>query len=232
MSDNWKRSRTIDAGQQLLMAERIRTEAASRGEISKTALADEIEIGVRKKLAHGVVQVGAGSELVPQETASHPRTALRDTVSNPDYVAADASRYRLDLAHQAGCLELALDAADTANAENNLEKMLLHQLAAAHALAMKVAGRAAVHSAHAAQDRYGAGSRDFHAVEAARAANASARVMEAFQRGLLTLERLRSGGQQVVTVQHVQVNEGGQAVVAGTVSGGGSTRRKRLGGQT
>jgi len=51
--------------------------------------------------------------------------------------------------------------------------------------------------------------------------------MSTFQQGLLTLQRLRTGGQQVVTVQHVQVNEGGQAVVAGSVEGGARKRKTR-----
>ena len=54
-------------------------------------------------------------------------------------------------------------------------------------------------------------------------------MMTAFQQGLLTLQRLRTGGQQVVTVQHVQVNEGGQAVVAGKVRTGSSLRNVRGG---
>ena len=61
-------------------------------------------------------------------------------------------------------------------------------------------------------------------IEAARMAREAARMFEASQRGMLTLERLRHGGQQVVTVQHVTVGEGGQAVVAGTVTRG--DRRK------
>jgi hypothetical protein len=38
-----------------------------------------------------------------------------------------------------------------------------------------------------------------------------------YQDGLVTLQRWRTGGRQEVVVQHVQVNEGGQAVVAGTI---------------
>jgi len=47
-----------------------------------------------------------------------------------------------------------------------------------------------------------------------------------FQQGIITVQRMRSGGQQVVTVQHVQVNEGGQAIVAGKVKGGGARKLK------
>jgi len=55
-----------------------------------------------------------------------------------------------------------------------------------------------------------------------------------FQSGMLALQRLRSGGQQVVTVQYVQVEDGGQAVVAGQVGrghpGGGRGRPVKNGG--
>ena len=39
------------------------------------------------------------------------------------------------------------------------------------------------------------------------------------------LKRYRTGGEQKVTVEHVTVNAGGQAIV-GQVSGGGSGRTK------
>ncbi|MGH8507869.1 MAG: hypothetical protein ACREVH_04025 [Gammaproteobacteria bacterium] len=58
------------------------------------------------------------------------------------------------------------------------------------------------------------------AAESARLVHASARLMRSYQEGLLTLQRLRSGGQQTVIVQHVNVANGGQAVVAGEVEGG------------
>src|SRR5215207_10019624 len=57
---------------------------------------------------------------------------LRNTVEHPHYVTADAGRDRLDLASKAGMLELALDTVETIQAENSLEKMLAHQLAAAY----------------------------------------------------------------------------------------------------
>jgi hypothetical protein len=46
-------------------------------------------------------------------------------------------------------------------------------------------------------------------------------MMKAYQEGLLTLGRMRTGGRQVVTVRHVQVSDGGQAIVAGAVSNSG-----------
>ena len=53
-------------------------------------------------------------------------------------MTVDASRDRLELANQAGCLEEALDAAETIDAQNSLEKMLAHQLAASHRSSMKM----------------------------------------------------------------------------------------------
>ena len=52
----------------------------------------------------------------------------------------------------------------------------------------------------------------------ARLSNAAARMMRIFQEGLLTLQKIRTGGKQTVVVQHVQVSEGGQAVIAGSMA--------------
>ena len=54
--------------------------------------------------------------------------------------------------------------------------------------------------------------------------NASARMMESFQHGLLTIAKVRSGGQQTVVVQHVNVGDGGRAMVAGQVKLRGKRR--------
>jgi hypothetical protein len=63
-----------------------------------------------------------------------------------------------------------------------------------------------------------------YATEASRVANASAKMMDAFQKGTLALHKLRTGGKQVVTVQHVNVSDGGQAVVTGGINQGASDR--------
>ena len=64
-------------------------------------------------------------------------------------------------------------------------------------------------------------------VEAGRMLNASGRMMDAYQHGLLTLAKIRSGGQQTVVVQHVNVGDGGQAMVAGEVKLREKGRAKR-----
>jgi len=50
--------------------------------------------------------------------------------------------------------------------------------------------------------------------------NAAGRMMQVFQEGLLTLQKLKTGGKQTMVVQHVQVSDGGQAVIAGSVKSG------------
>jgi hypothetical protein len=60
-----------------------------------------------------------------------------------------------------------------------------------------------------------------------RLLNASARMMESFQHGMLTIAKVRSGGQQTVVVQHVNVGDGGQAVVAGQVKVRGKRRGEK-----
>jgi len=64
--------------------------------------------------------------------------------------------------------------------------------------------------------------------EAIQITAAMARMMDSFQRGVLVLERLRKGGQQVVVVQHVNVSGDAKAVAAGSVEGGlpGGTKRE------
>jgi len=79
-------------------------------------------------------------------------------------------------------------------------------MAAIHRAAMKLIAR----------------SLDMHEepIEMARLSNAAARAMQVYQEGILTLQKLRTGGKQTVVVQHVQVSEGGQAVIAGSMAPG------------
>jgi hypothetical protein len=54
-------------------------------------------------------------------------------------LAAAASVARLDLVADAGALSVGVDAAETIQASNSLEKMLAHQMGVAHTMAMKFA---------------------------------------------------------------------------------------------
>jgi len=146
-----------------------------------------------------------------------------NTVEKPNYLTEEASRDRLELTSEAKCMLLALDAAETIQAKNSLEKMLAHQMSAAHKLAMKFARNALEHSSDSRSNIYR--QQEFHSVEAARAANASARMMDSFQKGYLALAKVRSGGKQTVIVQHVNVKDGGQAVVTGAYKTRGSDEK-------
>ena len=112
-------------------------------------------------------------------------------------------------------VEYALDLAETVQARNSAEKLLCGQLAAAHHTAMKLLAKSlAVGNLNHPEMRG-------DTIEACRLTNAAARLMSTFQEGLLTLGKLRTGGKQVVVVQHVHVTDGGQAVVAGEMTTGG-----------
>ena len=113
---------------------------------------------------------------------------------------------------------MALDASDTIDPKNSLEKMLAHQMAVLHRQMMRLSTRM--------EDLSIVRSEGFQQrnVEVCRLAGTVARLALAYQSGFLALQRARSGGHQVVTVQHVHVGDGGQAVVAakiGSKGGGG-----------
>jgi hypothetical protein len=224
------------AGQKVLGASRIRAQAeVEKGAWPKSwtvasdrARADRLEEDAA--LVPIQTEAGAGGELVTVlagEMSSH----YRNTVNDPSYVTAGASHDRLELAHEANVLEMGLDVAETVQASNSLEMMLSHQLAAAHRSSMKLDAQLN-HQIGRMNGVISDKDLALRNVEVARLANSTARMMGAFQQGLLTLQRLKSGGRQVVTVQHVTVADGGQAVVAGQVTRGPKRRRgkKRKGG--
>ena len=97
---------------------------------------------------------------------------------------------------------------------------MAHQLAAAHKLSMTFAGKAQQLIEEGGIGLYPRPPK--YAVEASRVANAAAKMMDAFQKGTLALHKLRTGGKQVVTVQHVNVSDGGQAIVTGGLGARGS----------
>jgi hypothetical protein len=216
----------VDPETALLGAARIRDEAAAAGE--PAAAATRYEERGRELLDEQDARVGPGHELTKIWTGS--RGVLKDTLEKPDALTASASVRRMDLAHEAKALALGLDLAETIGARNSMEAMLAHQLAAVHRGSMKLMVQldretetlaVAVDAAH----------KEATNVRVARLVNATSRMMTTFQQGMLTLDRIRNGGRQIVHVEHhsaVQVNEGGQAIVAGQV--GGTRRRKSRGG--
>ena len=150
----------------------------------------------------------AKSKEVTQAREAIPPQAERflyETLTVPDLAAVEASFDRTQLLTEQGAnvASMALDAVNTIQAENSLEKMLAHQLAAAHKATMEMIGSVVPHSRDAAIQN--------------RRLNAAARCMTAYQQGLLTLRKLRLGGHQRISVQHIQVSNGGQAIVGDIV---------------
>lgn len=185
----------------------------SRVESAEAAELDAVAGLAIDSLTHGRVVAGAGEAVLS-------KSGFADTLRAPtDMLAIDASQKRLELAEEAGCLELGIDAAATIGARDSLEKALAHQLAGAHRLGMQMMAQAAQ-----LLERFDGTGHVALSVESARMATCASKLMLAFQGGMATIARLRSGGQQVVTVQHVNVS-GGQAVVAGQVKAR-SKRRK------
>jgi hypothetical protein len=199
----------------VLLAARMRVGARYSGAADDLRLADEWEAQARtKQLPSTRSEIGAGGELIDRENRCDPTV---DTVAHPDYVTAEASRDRLQLANQAGSLGLALDAADTIQAQDSLEKMLVHQMAVLHYGMMRATARMNEElDAAGVIDPIDPNKREAANVRACRLAGAISRMSATYQEALLTLQRKRTGGKQHVTVKHihqqVNVTEGGQAV--------------------
>lgn len=181
--------------------------AAKRPESLNESVSNQMEEALAKKEARTLLQP---PEALVAACGEAIRTDFRldylvDTLQNPNMVNIIASEHRLDLAACVGSrvAESAVDAAESAQAENSLEKMLCHQMAAMHRAGMKLVASSL--------------NTSLPPVEMARLSNAAARMMQVYQEAFLALHKIRTGGKQTVVVQHVQVSEGGQAVIAGSV---------------
>jgi hypothetical protein len=209
------------ASDYVLAAAGMRVTARYSGAADDLRLADEMLAQARtKQLPSTRTEIGAGGELIDIENR-WDAVGVVDTVADPDYVTASASRERLELASEAGSLSFALDAAETIQARDSLEKMLVHQMAVLHRGMMRAAIRMNEEISRLNEQLYhlDEGKREAANVRACRLAGAISRMSATYQQGLLTLQRKRTGGNQQVTVKHihqqVNVTQGGQAVVAG-----------------
>ena len=132
--------------------------------------------------------------------ASTNPECLKEPLTIPDLAAVEASLDRSRLLLQSGTnvAAMALDAANSIQARNSLEKMLAHQMAAAHKLVMEQVGQVC----------YEQNARDH-----TKRLNAAARCVAVYQQGLLALHKVRQNGQQRIMVQYVNVSNVGQAVI-------------------
>jgi hypothetical protein len=179
---------------------------------------DQLAIELSIPVASPTVSAG---EVVPEESGTAKNSFLRSTLKSPDSAAVDASAARTDLLLQDNLdiAALGVDAAHSIDADNSLEKMLVHQMAAAHRVSMELMGKA---SGLLNQPSYEPLEIESRHILASKLFNSAIRMMNSYQQGLLALNKLRNGGKQTVTVQHVSVGSGGQAVIGNVSSKGGS----------
>jgi hypothetical protein len=140
------------------------------------------------------LQAGLGGEIIPPMKDCLP--GLESVLQMPDLLDLEASVQRSSLIERAGVLELGIETAKDTRAQGSVQKMISHQMAAAHKRAMNLLAE----------------SQETKDVDVAcKKARTAAKMMDAFSRAALTLQRLQTGASQVVQVQHVQVN--GPAVI-------------------
>ncbi len=187
--------------------------AAPYDVILKTESAVLVEHSDRELALSEPAQQLTGGEVVSFEGSEQDR-ALSERYAHkaksPTMIDAAASQTRLELTDKARCLELALDAVQGVENPTAIEKMLIHQMAAAYQLSMKLLADANDYSPkikHQIDMNY------FNTI-----LNQATRLINAYQSGMLTLSKCRQGGKQEVIVQHIQVTGDAKAIVSGKMN--------------
>jgi hypothetical protein len=155
------------------------------------------------------VEMGAGNESLPQQTSGiegYNARQIKDTLKKPCQVSIDASQVRMELMQRVGVLELGLDAAESIGAENSFERMLAHQAVTCHKTALQLFAQSEEYRATGKKPEK---VERLHIEAQTRYINTACRLMDTFQRTMTSIQKLRTGGQQIVTVQHVQINNAG-----------------------
>jgi hypothetical protein len=134
--------------------------------------------------------------------------------SSSDFVNASLLQLQVAASLPAGGIsEIGMNAAlalvEGAAPTNEIEGALAIQMACTHAAAISVLTRFR-----------GAGGTE---KRVAALASAAARLLRAYSSQVETLRRLRHGGDQFVRVEHVHVNDGGQAVIGNVKPASGSS---------
>jgi hypothetical protein len=143
--------------------------------------------------------VVVNSEVIPMKPGY-----LKDTLTDPDLASIESSETRGHFLKMNDVVALGVDISNTIRASNTAEKLISHEIAVAHKVAMEQAMRAS-HESDPAMEM--------------KRLQVSTRMMTVAQQGLLTLQKLKTGGTQNVMVQHVHVQAGGQAVVGAVQTG-------------
>jgi hypothetical protein len=211
------------AGEERQLAKINRRMYGPYGGVIEDGHADDLEVEAKALLNPELPPEIATGEAVPTEydckgVEENQNLYIRNTLNDdPNQITFDASHSRMKLAAETQCLDMAIDASHSIDARNSLEKMLAHQMAACHDKAMKIMGKLDVEIQQV--DGFPRQSPD--AVELQRMGNTAVRLMKCFQDGMLTIQKIRTGGKQIIQHQYVNVNNGGQAVVAANMKTGG-----------
>jgi len=189
---------------------------AERIAVSESLRADEVILAnCYVKEADELMKVDPDTlELESGEVKAHSRTqSMYPLTEKPDMAAVESSIQRMELSGGVDCLSIGIDTANSIGAKDTPERMLAHQMAACHKMAFNL-----MQEAEQLDFKYRLDTNTASVIQA-RKLNSANRLMQTFQQSLLTLQKVRSGGKQHITVQHVQVNSGGQAIVAGGDAG-------------
>ncbi|OIO68125.1 MAG: hypothetical protein COW19_01960 [Zetaproteobacteria bacterium CG12_big_fil_rev_8_21_14_0_65_55_1124] len=167
------------------------------------------------KEADNLMAVDSDSlELESGEVKAHSsKQSMYPLTESPDMAAVESSIQRMELSGGVDCLSIGIDTANSIKAKDTPERMLAHQMAACHKVAFNL-----MREAEQIDARYRLDANTASVIQS-RKLNSANRLMQTFQQAMLTLQKMRTGGKQVMTVQHVQVNDGGQAIVAGGDAG-------------
>ncbi len=212
------KAENLDEAQAMsLAAEQIRHNVADRQDHglehtgASLIIADDLDDAANSYLILSEIPArGVGGEFV--QVAEDKSSVICPPREKIDRVNTEASMDRLELASKNGVLSMALDTAEAIGASNAAEQMIAHQMAVAHRTSLDLIAEAG-------------NVRD--PIERCRLINTASKLMDICQKGLITVHKIRNGGQQTVTVQHVQVSDGGQAVINGSVDARGRGADKK-----
>jgi hypothetical protein len=167
--------------------------AAEGNDNTRTELAKKVWADTQRELAAARMppeglKTGAGGEIIPP--ACLGMSGLESALKKPDLLSVEATIQRAALADKSGVFDLAFDAAESVSAKNSIEQMLCHQMAAAHQHSMRLLAES---------------EKEKDPQWSVKKAALAARLMDAYSRAALTLQRLRTGPSQSIVVQQVQV---------------------------
>jgi len=198
----------LDAAQVRLDAERLKLEGKPAEAAQEIIYAERSEAYLEAPLNFMAPTVTTAGEppfgMTSAETFEDKE--LVTSIRNPSIVNATARIRTLRYAQEAGVLEDALALAGEIKAHGGIERMIAHQMAAAHRTVMVLSGQSAYHaynaSRHGKNPEYDTSGSDSqsrmdirlqHNAAACRSALAAARMMDATASAALTLQELRKG---------------------------------------